>query len=557
MKKVGLVTAAIVVAVFFFLLATLPPLPARLNVGIDPDLVRRTVRGAYHIHSSRSDGAADKDAIASAASRAGLAFIILTDHGDGTRVPDRPEYLHGVLCVDAVEISTNGGHYVALDMRPSPYPLGGEPEAVVEDVRRLGGFGIAAHPDSPRPQLAWSDWQAPIDGLEWLNADSEWRDESRLHLARLLFDYMWRPGPALASALDRPVTTLKRWDDLLQRRRIVALAGVDAHGGIGRGMEEGGRRRPALGTIPSYEASFRSFSTRAALDHPFTGQAPADAASLISAIRNGHVFTAIDAIAGPAYIGIASDPSGRPYVNYVVGDGGELIMVRDGHDSLPLQEGGTGQYRFKDADMTGVVRFEIRIPRAPGTPPVPWVVSNPVYFSQPSAEPPSSPVSETVVPLAVGAAWHVEKDPETEASTTISGEDVRFDYRLASGSRRSQFAAAVIDLQGAPADSTAITFSIAASRPARVSVQLRYPDHAGARWSRSVYADVALQEARVPFEGMAPADFQSGHAPNPSAARSLLFVVDLTNARPGDSNSISIHRVGFTVPAARSKSPIR
>ncbi len=557
MKKVGLLTAAIVVAVIFFLLATLPPLPARLNVGIDPDLMRRTVRGAYHIHSSRSDGAADKDAIAAAASRAGLAFIILTDHGDGTRVPDPPEYLHGVLCVDAVEISTNGGHYVALDMRPSPYPLGGEPEGVVEDVRRLGGFGIAAHPDSPRPQLAWSDWQAPIDGLEWLNADSEWRDESRLHLARLLFDYLWRPGPALASALDRPVTTLKRWDDLLRRRRIVALAGVDAHGGIGRGMEEGGKRRPALGTIPSYEASFRSFSTRAALDQPFTGQATADAASLLSAIRSGHVFTAIDAIAGPAYIGIGSDPSGRPYVNYVVGDGGELIMVRDGHDSLPLQEGGAGQYRLKPDEMTGVVRFEIRVPRAPGNPPVPWVVSNPVYFSLPSAESPSHPVSETVMPLALGASWHVEKYPETEGRTTMNGEDVRFDYRLASGSRRSQFAAAVIDLQGAPADSTAITFSIAASHPARVSVQLRYPDHGGARWSRSVYADIALGEARVPLERMAPADFQSGHAPDPSAARSLLFVVDLTNARPGDSNSIRIHGVGFTVPAARSKSPAR
>ena len=83
---------------------------------------------------------------------------------------------------------------------------------------------------------------------------------------------------------------------------------------------------------------------------------------------------------------------------------------------------------------------------------MPWVVSNPVYFSQPSAEPPSAPVGETVVPLALAASWHVEKDPETEASTTISGEGLRFDYRLASGSRRSQFAAAVIDLQGAPVD---------------------------------------------------------------------------------------------------------
>ena len=110
------------------------------------------------------------------------------------------------LCLDAVEISTNGGHYVALDMQPSPYPLGGEPAAVVEDVERLGGFGIAAHPDSPTPELAWTDWDAPFDGIEWLSADSEWRDESRARFARVLFDYLLRPAPALASLLDRPVS---------------------------------------------------------------------------------------------------------------------------------------------------------------------------------------------------------------------------------------------------------------------------------------------------------------------------------------------------------------
>ena len=92
--------------------------------------------------------------------RAGLQFVILTDHGDGTE-PAPPAYVDGVLCIDGVEISTNGGHYVALGMSPAPYPLGGEPVAVVEDVARLGGFGIAAHPDSPKPSLAWTDWDVP------------------------------------------------------------------------------------------------------------------------------------------------------------------------------------------------------------------------------------------------------------------------------------------------------------------------------------------------------------------------------------------------------------
>ena len=111
-------------------------------------VVERTVRGRLPRPQRHSDGAGGRrDAIAAAAARAGLRFVIFTDHGDGTRAPEAPRRTsHGVLCIDAVEISTNGGHYVALDMRPSTYPLGGEASAVVEDVRRLGGFGIAAHP---------------------------------------------------------------------------------------------------------------------------------------------------------------------------------------------------------------------------------------------------------------------------------------------------------------------------------------------------------------------------------------------------------------------------
>ena len=537
-------TAAMLVAVIFFLLVTLPPAPLSSNAGVDPEIVRRTVRGAYHIHSNRSDGAADKDAIAAAAARAGLAFIILTDHGDGTRTPDPPAYQHRVLCLDAVEISTNGGHYVALDMQPSQYPLGGDAGAVVEDVRRLGGFGIAAHPDSPRPQLAWTDWDAPIDGLEWLNADSEWRDESRARLARVLFDYLWRPAPALASMLDRPVATLKHWDELIEHRRVVALAGADAHGGIGRGLEEGGKRRPAFGSIPSYEASFRSFATRAMLDRPFSGDAASDAKALMTAIRDGRIFTMIDAIA-EGFFDIEFDPGGAAWVDYAIPDGGELILVRHGHDSLPLQGGQGGRYRLKTEDMTGVVRFEVRVPGAPGNPPVPWIVSNPIYFAPPSNPETPSPKDDVVVPLGADASWHVEKDPESKAATASVAGEVRLDYTLAGGDRHSQFAAAVTDLpQGGPGF-RAMTFSVSAARPARVSVQLRYPGGGGQRWAHSVYTDSTSRVARVSLEQLVPVDLQRGPAPDPSTARSLLFVVDLTNARPGDSNSIQISDLKF------------
>ncbi len=257
MRKVLTVTAAVLVAVIFFLVLTLPP--RRLHVPApDGGVAGRTVAGGYHIHTTQSDGSGDRAAVAAAASRAGLKFVIITDHGDATRVPDPPAYIDGVLCIDGVEVSTNGGHYVALGLAAAPYPLGGEPAAVIEDVTRLGGFGFAAHPDSSRPELAWTDWSAALDGVEWLNADTEWRNESRPRLARVLFGYLVRPGPALASILDRPVSTLNRWDALTRVRRVTAIAGHDAHGGFARGAEYRGTRQATWAPgIPSYEASFR------------------------------------------------------------------------------------------------------------------------------------------------------------------------------------------------------------------------------------------------------------------------------------------------------------
>ena len=81
------------------------------------------VRGAFHIHTVRSDGTGTVDQVAAAAAAAGLKFIVLTDHGDGSREADKPQYRNGVLCIDAVEISTNGGHVVALDLPRSSYCL--------------------------------------------------------------------------------------------------------------------------------------------------------------------------------------------------------------------------------------------------------------------------------------------------------------------------------------------------------------------------------------------------------------------------------------------------
>src|SRR5688500_11739062 len=228
--------AAALAAAFLFVAL---PLPARPILLPAPALSTPTALGSFHIHTNRSDGSGSPDEAAAAAARAGLNFIVLTDHGDGTRVPDAPQYRSGVLVIDGVELSTQSGHYIAIGVPESPYPLRGEARDVVDDVRRLGGLGIVAHPHSAKSGLRWHDWDAQFDAMEWLNADTEWRDERPFQLARALARYPFRPAETLAAFLDRPDATLGRWDVMTQQRRIVTVAGAAAHARAGRRDEDG------------------------------------------------------------------------------------------------------------------------------------------------------------------------------------------------------------------------------------------------------------------------------------------------------------------------------
>jgi hypothetical protein len=207
-----------------------------------------------------------------------------------------------VLVIDAVELSTEAGHYIAIGLPQAPYPLRGEARDVIADVRRLGGFGVVAHPDSSKPSLRWRDWDADFDAMEWLNADTEWRDERRELLMRALVRYPFRPAETLASLLDRPDATLTRWDALTQRRRVVALAGADAHARAGWMDDDdaNGYRRGWFLKIPSYEASFRTFAMHVRLDRLLGDDAAMDARLVTDALRKGAVYSAIDAIASPA-----------------------------------------------------------------------------------------------------------------------------------------------------------------------------------------------------------------------------------------------------------------
>lgn len=540
---------ALVAAGVLFFALVLPPAPERVDTGGWRELAAVTAAGAYHIHTSRSDGAGDRAAVASAARRAGLQFVIITDHGDGTRPPDPPGYIDGVLCLDAVEISTDDGHYVALDMPRAPYPLGGAGDAVIRDVHRFGGFGIIAHPDSPKPALRWSATYDGIDGLEWLNADSEWRKESRASLVRAGLAYLFRPGPALATLFAR-TSTLDRWDRLTTRHRVVALAAVDAHGGVHQPAVEGSEGQTGLPGVPSYEASFKTISNRVLLDAPLKGDAASDGRAIYAAIRAGRVFSTVDAVASPALLDFHLESSAGlvPMGSVARGTGGTTLVARAPipagavmrllRDGREVARSETGVLRLVNPDgaPTGAYRVEIHVPRAPGHPPVPWIVSNPIYVGI-TPEP-------VVVPLATGAVegtgapfpWRIEKDPTSTATLRTSAHTAELRYTLSGGARDSQYVAAATDVR--LETGAVIRLGLKGDRQMRVSVQLRNAD--GARWGRSFYVDPGGTTLTANLADMRPIGQLTPSTLEADTIRSLLLVIDLTNAAPGQSGVLRI-----------------
>ena len=137
--------------------------------------------------------------------------------------------------------------------------------------------------------------------------------------------------------------------------------------------------------------------------------------------------------------------------------------------------------------------------------------------------------------------WRVEKEEGSAGDVRVdpaSGE-VAFAYRLREGGRVSQFVAAVVDLPANLPPFEAVSFNGRADQPSRVSVQLRFAADGEARWVKSAYVDSSSRRVTVSV-----ADFRRADGPpnRPDAVRatSLLFVVDLTNARPGDRGVVSI-----------------
>jgi len=338
-----------------------------------------------HVHSIYSDGTGTVPEIADAAARAGADVVLLTDHDTLSARDNGEEGWHGpVLLLVGTEISPpNRDHFLAFGINRLVSRRLSGPE-IAAAVREAGGFGFAAHPFShgserfsrvePMPFAEVTDDR--VDGLElwsFLNDTAE-RLASLPAVARFI--------AAPRRVVDHPPAgNVAAWDAVCARRRMVAIAGTDAHQ-VGLRM----RGRVPL-RLMSYRRSFSMLRTHALCEEPLSRDLDHDRTQVYSALREGRCYMAFDG-AAPAH-GFSFWAEGeagtlRMGEEAELGEGYELHARSPRHATLRLLRNGdelarnAGRAIDFEASEPGAYRVDARLDLKGRE--VTWVLTNPVYL---------------------------------------------------------------------------------------------------------------------------------------------------------------------------------
>jgi hypothetical protein len=264
-----------------------------------PPPARGELRGAWHVHTTRSDGRGTLADVVAAAREAGLQFVVVSDHE--VLAPEEEGWHDGVLVVKATEVSTPFGHVVAVGV---PHALTAEERDAepLRIIRSLGGEAVIAHPFQPsRPFSGWD--RGPWRGLEVVSNDTSWGETlatgSWLRIARAALALPFDPARAVLALESDPRPELRRFDreEAAARRADpraplrVLFCSADAHG------------------YPSYRAAFEAFSMHVPLT--LTGEGPSDARSVAAALLDGRAVCVLDGIAAASDVRLAVSPDGR------------------------------------------------------------------------------------------------------------------------------------------------------------------------------------------------------------------------------------------------------
>ena len=327
-------------------------------------------QGAFHVHSTLSDGRSSPEQIASAAREAGLQFVILTDHNQENLAA--PRYQDGVLLITGVELSTPVGHLIAVGL---PRGLDREERGAdpIRRVHELGGFSFLAHP--VQTHHPWRDWTAAAraDGMELYSGDTMWREALRrpfTRLARGIGAYLADPLIGLLTFVHGQPEAEQRLLQLSADSAKVALCAHDAHG------------------LPPYQAEFRVFSMHTPEHAELRGVLPATARAaasmLIDDLVKGRMYCGFDGLGDASGFEMEGVEGGAREAE--IGSRLHLRLPKGAPSEARVQVWGSGRLeadgRTVVLDRPGPVQIEVWLPGLGGllgTDWKPWIVPSPVW----------------------------------------------------------------------------------------------------------------------------------------------------------------------------------
>jgi hypothetical protein len=270
--------------------------------------------GATHMHSTFSDGTGEVTDIAKFADEVGLDFILLTDHNTLRALQEGYEKWYGnTLLLVGVEINDkeNRNHYLAFGIDEA-FGTRTPANKYVAKVKELGGIGFLAHPHEKRdhkehPAYPWTEWDTEdFTGIEIWNHMSEWVENLTEENKYRSFLHPLRTINA------PPKETLKIWDELNQKRKVIAIGGIDAHA----------HKYNLVGFIEveifPYKVLFKSIRTHIFIDEAIKkGKSVKDINTakwqIYNALKDGRCFVANDYVAESKGFRFFAEHNGKKY----------------------------------------------------------------------------------------------------------------------------------------------------------------------------------------------------------------------------------------------------
>lgn len=267
--------------------------------------------GNMHMHTPYSDGVKWHAEIAEDAIKAGLDFIIVTDHN--VWVDQIEGYYENecgrVLLLSGEEVHNvrqvpQGNHFLVYGAEKEMACFAREPQQLIDETNAAGGYGFLAHPHEKdlalfnEMNLGWHDWDIEhYSGLEIWNYMSGIKNRVAEVVERIFLKSRSLGKLAAARVALSPERfvvgpepeTLALWDELLASgKRVTAVGNSDAHGTM---MSLGPIRR----VIYPYEFLFRAVNTHILIDHPLSGDVAYDKHVILHALGTGRSWVGYDA----------------------------------------------------------------------------------------------------------------------------------------------------------------------------------------------------------------------------------------------------------------------